>query len=49
MLLLQININNLMEALRIMFVGMLGVFVFMGLFYGLILAFERLFRAKKDS
>ncbi|MBM4403271.1 MAG: OadG family protein [Candidatus Cloacimonetes bacterium] len=40
---------NLTEALRIMLFGMLGVFVFMGLFYGLIHAFDRLFKVKKDE
>ncbi len=49
MLLMHINMENLMEALQIMFLGMTGVFVFMGLFYGMIHLFDRLFRNKKDS
>ncbi len=49
MLLININIEDLMEALRIMLLGMTGVFVFMGLFYGLIHLFDRFFRSKQDS
>ena len=46
---MQIHTENLMEALRIMLLGMSGVFVFMGMFYGLIYAFDRLFRVKDDK
>jgi len=49
MLLMQIHTQNLIEALRIMVLGMAGVFVFMGMFYGLIYAFDRLFRVKRDK
>ncbi len=40
--------ENFFDALRIMGLGMAGIFVFMLLFWGIIVALHRVFPAKSD-
>ena len=40
--------QNFTHSLLILLQGMEGIFVFMGLFFGLIVALEKLFKDKKD-
>lgn len=42
------NLENIKQALSIMGMGMLGIFAFMAIFYGLILLMERVFRPKEE-
>ncbi len=41
--------QNFARSLLILLQGMGGIFVFMGVFYGLIVALEKIFQTKKDQ
>lgn len=41
--------ENFVSALKILLQGMGGVFLFMGIFYLLIWALEKLFKTKRES
>lgn len=44
----MLNIENFMNSLIIMGEGMLGIFVFMSLFFGIIVALQKLFPVTKE-
>lgn len=44
----MINIDNFMSSLVIMGEGMFGIFVFMSLFFGIIVALEKMFPVSKE-
>ncbi|HOY84386.1 MAG: hypothetical protein LHW45_02725 [Candidatus Cloacimonetes bacterium] len=46
-MLLSMIAQNFTRSLLILLQGMGGIFVFMGLFYGLIIALEKIFKEKK--
>ncbi|HNU54358.1 MAG TPA: OadG-related small transporter subunit [Candidatus Syntrophosphaera sp.] len=45
---LATTMQNFTQSLLILLQGMGGIFLFMGLFYGLIVALEKIFQGKKE-
>lgn len=47
-ILLSTVAQNFTDSLLILLQGMAGIFVFMGLFFGLIVALDKIFKEKKE-